>query len=69
MINILELCLTEFINKRRLLELELERIVNSDKIETETKFKKTMELIEKISLTYNSIELINSYIIKNKKTD
>jgi hypothetical protein len=65
MVNILEICLTELINKKNLLENELERIVNSNTIETDVKFNKSLSLIEEISNLYKSIELVNTYITKN----
>lgn len=67
MVNILEICLTDLINKKNLLEGELERIVNDGNMETEQKFTKTLELVDKISNIYRSIDLINTYIIKNNK--
>lgn len=65
MVNILEICLSDLINKKNLLEGELERIVNDGKVETEQKFNKSLELIDKISQTYRSIDLVNTYITKN----
>jgi hypothetical protein len=65
MVNILEICLSDLVNKKNLLEGELERIVNDGKIETEQKFNKSLELIDKISQTYQSIDLVNTYITKN----
>ena len=41
MVNILEICLSDLVNKKNLLEGELERIVNDGKIETEQKFNKS----------------------------
>lgn len=67
MVNILEICLTDLINRKNLLEGELERIVNDEKMETEQKFSKSLELVEKISNIYKSVDLINTYIIKNNK--
>jgi hypothetical protein len=65
MVNILEICLSDLINKKNLLEGELERIVNDGNIETEQKFTKSLELIEKISQVYKSMDLVNTYITKN----
>ena len=66
MVNMLEICLSHLINKKILLENELERLVNSDQVDSETKFNTSLELVEKISAIYQSIELTNSYITKNK---
>lgn len=69
MINMLEICLTELINKKNLLENELERVLNSNSLETDIKFGRSLELIEKIATIYKSIDLVNDYLIKNNNNN
>jgi hypothetical protein len=69
MANILEICLSDLITKKNLLEGELESIVNSPNIGTKTKYDKTMEILNEIGLLYNSINLLNMYITKNKNEE
>lgn len=69
MVNMLEICLTEFINRKTLLENELERILNNSSLETEIKFSRSLELIEDIANVYRSIDLVNEYLIKNNNNN
>jgi hypothetical protein len=66
MVNIIELCLSDLINKKHLLEGELERVINSNDIETSVKFNKTLDLLKEIDSIYGSIELLKNYITTNK---
>lgn len=69
MANILEICLSDLITKKNLLEGELETIINSPNFGSKTKYDKTMEILNEIGLIYNSINLLNMYITKNKNQE
>lgn len=69
MVNMLDICLTDLINKKNLFENELERILNNSSLETDIKFSRSLELIEKISSTYKSIVLVQEYILKNNNNN
>lgn len=69
MVNMLDICLTDLINKKNLFENELERILNNSSLETDIKFSRSLELIEKISSTYKSIDLVQEYILKNNNNN
>lgn len=69
MANILELCLNDLVTKKNLLESDLEQIVNNPTVGAKTKYDKTMELLDEISSIYNSINLLNVYITKNKNEE
>lgn len=69
MANILEVCLGDLITKKNLLEGELEQLVNDPNTGPKTKFDKTIDLLKEISDTYNSINLLNTYITKNKNEE
>jgi hypothetical protein len=67
MMNILEICLSDFTVKRILLEGELERVINDKCITTETRLKLMAELIEKIGLVNLSITQASQYITDQEK--
>lgn len=69
MVNMLDICLTELVNKKNLFENELERVLNNSTLDTDTKFSRSLELIEKISSTYKSIDLVQEYILKNNNNN
>jgi len=69
MVNMLDICLTELVNKKNLFENELERVLNNSTLDTDTKFSRSLELIEKISSTYKRIDLVQEYILKNNNNN
>ena len=64
--NIMEEILNELVQEKNSLETELEVTINSGMIKTE-KIIKSKKLLNKISTTINSIDLLREYIDSNGK--
>ncbi len=64
---ILQLCLSEYIKERTLLELDLESFINTNDSDNFIKFNKIKETIDKIVIIEGSIERISKYIDQIKE--
>jgi PBP1b-binding outer membrane lipoprotein LpoB len=65
--RIINIIRNEFLLEKMKLENELERTINNQTLSTDQLTKETVELINKLTNTNNSLQTLESYLTKEEK--